>query len=203
MAVLVGVLLWAHATDQPKVVRWVAKPLAAACFVLLGLWEGALEQTWTTVLFAGLVLAAVGDVLLIPDSKRAFLGGLVSFLLGHVAYAAAFVLRGSNVDWAVVAALVCAAIAYPVLRWLWPHVERNMRAPVLAYVAVITAMVALAFGTYGARGDAWIVAGSVGFYLSDLSVARDRFVRNELANKVWGMPLYFGSQLILASTVGT
>jgi hypothetical protein len=41
----------------------------------------------------------------------------------------------------------------------------------------------------------------VSFYLSDLSVARDRFVVTEFNNKLWGWPLYFGAQLVLAATV--
>jgi hypothetical protein len=39
------------------------------------------------------------------------------------------------------------------------------------------------------------------FYASDLSVARDRFVVFRFSNRAWGLPLYFGAQLILASTV--
>jgi hypothetical protein len=39
----------------------------------------------------------------------------------------------------------------------------------------------------------------VAFYLSDLSVARDRFIAPSIENKVWGWPLYFGAQMVLAS----
>jgi uncharacterized membrane protein YhhN len=201
MAVLVATLLWALRTRQPPIVQWIVKPLAAACFVALALWEGALERPWTTVLFVGLVFAAGGDVLLIPKSRRAFLAGLVSFLLGHVAYAVAFTMRGIDLTWTALAGAVCVVIAAPVLRWLWPHVEPKMRVPVAAYVVVITAMVALAIGTHGRLGDVRIVIGAVGFYLSDLAVARERFVAPGFVNRAWGLPLYFGAQLLLASTV--
>ena len=39
------------------------------------------------------------------------------------------------------------------------------------------------------------------FALSDLSVARDRFVRPGFANAAWGLPLYFAAQLVIASSV--
>jgi hypothetical protein len=39
------------------------------------------------------------------------------------------------------------------------------------------------------------------FALSDISVARDRFVSKAFANRAWGLPMYFAAQLILASTV--
>lgn len=183
--------------------EWLVKPAAAATFIVTGLSAGALSSSFGQVLLAGLVLAAGGDVLLIPRDKRAFLAGLVSFLLGHVAYGVAFVVRGVDGIAVAVAGAALAALAVPILRWLWPHVERPMRGPVVAYVVVITAMVALAAGTAWRGSGAWLLVGSVGFYLSDLSVARDRFVSRGFVNRAWGLPLYFFAQLLLASRAGS
>ena len=47
----------------------------------------------------------------------------------------------------------------------------------------------------------WIAGGALAFYLSDLSVARDRFVRPAFVNRAWGLPLYYGAQFVLAATV--
>lgn len=196
MALLVAAQLWIAKTGKHGL-EWFAKPAAAIVFIVAGYMAGALSTTWGTVLFVGLVLAAVGDVLLIPKDERAFLGGLVSFLLAHVAYAAAFVVRGVDWLWVGVAALAMIAVAIPVLRWLWPHVKPPMRGPVAAYIVVITAMVALAVGTL----SPWLIAGAVGFYLSDISVAKGRFVGQSLGNRAWGLPLYFFSQLVLATAV--
>lgn len=197
LAVFVAAALWSQKSGRPHL-QWVFKPLAAVCFVTAGWLAGALESPWGTVLFAGLLLAACGDVLLIPKSKRAFLAGLVSFLLGHLAYAIAFAMRGLDLPWTLGTGLALTLAALPVLRWLWPHVGPSMRGPVAAYVVVITAMVALAAGTVAAHGDARILLGAVGFYLSDLAVARNRFVAPSFVNRAWGLPLYFGAQLLLA-----
>ena len=62
-------------------------------------------------------------------------------------------------------------------------------------------MVVLAVGTFGADARAAIPIGALAFYVSDLAVARQRFVSRTFWNKVWGLPLYFGGQLILASTI--
>jgi uncharacterized membrane protein YhhN len=202
MAALVSALLFALAKRSRAHLEWIIKPAAALLFVVTGARAGAFETTWGAVLFAGLVLAAIGDVLLIPKSRRAFLAGLVSFLFGHLAYALAFGLRGVDMGWLCVASAVCAACAIPVLRWLWPHVDRPMRAPVAAYIIAITTMVALAAGTVGAHGNPWILVGALGFYLSDLFVARDRFVTSSFNNRMYGLPLYFFSQLLLATTLG-
>lgn len=198
MGALVATLLYAHKTRRRRL-EWVVKPLAALLFLAAGLAAGALSHAWGTALFIGLGLAAVGDVLLIPKDRRSFLAGLVAFLGGHVAYGIAFAMRGLDVPWTLASLAGLALIAAPVLRWLWPHVEGKMRAPVLAYVVVITVMVALAVGTFVQRGDARLLVGAVAFYLSDLAVARDRFVASGFVNKAWGLPLYFYAQLLLAS----
>jgi uncharacterized membrane protein YhhN len=80
-------------------------------------------------------------------------------------------------------------------------VKGGMRGAVLAYVLVISAMVVLAAGAAGASGDAAILAGAVAFYVSDLAVARERFVAHSYTNKIWGLPLYYGAQLVLALSV--
>ena len=43
--------------------------------------------------------------------------------------------------------------------------------------------------------------GAFGFALSDVSVARDRFVEPAFANGAWGLPAYFASQCVIAYTV--
>lgn len=178
------------------------KPLAATSFVAAAVAHGALSTRFGTTLLLGLGLSWWGDVLLISRSKRLFLGGLLAFLLGHVAYAVAFLSRGLDVGAAALAAVAMAAAAGPVLRWLMPSVERPMRIPVVAYVIVISVMVAAAIGTAVRHGNPFIVVGAVAFYLSDLSVARDRFVSSGWSNKAWGWPLYFGAQLVLAWCAG-
>lgn len=202
MAALVVALLWVH-RSQRWPLEWIVKPSAAATFIVASLASGALSSTWGTIMFVGFILAAGGDVLLIPKgAKLSFLGGLCSFLLGHVAYAVAFAVRGLDWVWAGLTLAICIAVGIPILRWLWPHVETKMRIPVAAYILVITSMVALAAGTHGARPNIALVIGAVGFYLSDISVAKDRFVGASFANRAWGLPLYFFSQLILATAVG-
>ena len=46
-----------------------------------------------------------------------------------------------------------------------------------------------------------MVAGAVLFAVSDISVARDQFVRPAFINRLWGLPLYYAAQLLLAGSV--
>jgi uncharacterized membrane protein YhhN len=179
---------------------WLAKPAAAACFVAAALAFGALDSTYGRVVLAGLVLSLCGDVLLIPHAMpRVFQAGVAAFGLGHVAYLAAFALRFESALLAGICAVAAALVLWRVFTWLRPHLPGDMVIPVYAYMGVISAMLVAAAGA--APSSALIFLGGAMFYASDLAVARDRFVSSGFANRVWGLPLYFAAQLVLASTV--
>jgi uncharacterized membrane protein YhhN len=198
-AVAVVALVWSERAGNA--VRLVAKPLASVCFIGVALVAGAADTAYGRWVLAALVLSAIGDVALLGRSGATFLVGLASFLLGHVAYCVAFLARGADLRVIVILALVMAVPGLMVVRWLWPSVPEEMRAPVAAYTVVISVMVACAVGTVAREGDVRIFAAAIGFYCSDLSVARDRFVAPGPANRVWGLPLYYAAQFLFAWTV--
>ena len=198
-AVAVVALVWSERVGNA--VRVVAKPLASVCFIGVALAAGAADTAYGRWVLVALVLSAIGDVALLGRSSATFLLGLTSFLLGHVAYGIGFVARGADLLAILISASVMAVPGLVVVRWLWPHVPDEMWAPVAAYAVVISAMVACAVGTVVREGDVRILAAAVGFYCSDLSVARDRFVAPGPGNRVWGLPLYYAAQFLFAWTV--
>ena len=196
---VVVVLLVAAEASETRA-RLVAKPAASTCFLAVALALGATDTWYGTWVLVALALSAVGDVALLGTSSPAFLGGLVSFLLGHLAYGVAFVARGIDAVPTVVAVVALAVPFAVLLRWLLPHAG-SMRVPVTVYALVISLMVAGAVGTVAGEGDARIAIAAAAFYVSDLAVARNRFVAPGPANRVWGLPLYYGAQFLFAWTV--
>lgn len=193
-----GALLLAKRFEL-RVGVWIAKPIAAAGFLALALTVGALETSYGVLIFAGLALSFLGDLMLIPErNPAAFKAGIASFLLGHVAYTVAFCSLEFDLQTAAFAALASGGAGFIALRWLRPHLASDMRLPVFAYIAVISCMLVTAAGCASARSRPDIFAGALLFYLSDLSVARDRFVQPSFWNGAWGLPCYFVAQLILA-----
>ena len=177
----------------------VSKSAASLTFVILGALAWRSGDPIATWLVVGLVLCAAGDVLLIWD--RSFDIGLISFLLGHIAYLAAFNSAAPITDWTRWILVPVALASFGALIWLWPHLGRR-RISVGAYVLVITIMVwgALAVTTQGVLG--WKIAvGAVLFYLSDLTVARDRFVQSDFLNRGIGLPMYYAAQVLIALSV--
>ena len=210
-AALIGLL-----AAESRGSRWgiyACKPLASTGFVgvaIAAMAAGGLgsgEGGYGRAVLAALVLSWIGDVLLMSSRSALFLAGLGVFLLAHVGFGAAFLLRGQDLGWTAGALAVLAIPALIVSRWLRPHLPPEMRVPVHAYIVVITGMLALAVGTVAAGSPGIVLAGALAFYLSDLSVARDRFVRESFsvresfANKLWGLPLYYAAQLCLAASV--
>ena len=178
--------------------RAISKTGAAWAFIIyaltLGAWEADAHGKWVVV---GLVLSMVGDLCLLSREKRWFLAGLVAFLLAHVAYVVAFIALGVNLLGVVFAGVAVGGFAWRVWVWLRDDVDKLGKA-VMAYIAVISTMVACAAGSavYGGAGRWGLLLAAVVFFLSDLCVARDRFVSPGFDNRLIGLPLYFSAQLL-------
>ncbi len=199
-AVFVSGLLLAE-RRRAGVARAVCKLGASCAFVAFAVSLGATATTYGTLVLAALLLSWVGDALLLSSAERVFLAGLAAFLLAHAAYAAAFWTTGP-LRIAFAPALLCFGIAGAgTLRWLWPHLSTGDRPPVVAYVLVIVVMCATATGSSQAVASLVPAVGAACFMASDVAVARDRFVLRSFANRLWGLPLYYSAQLLLAWTV--
>jgi uncharacterized membrane protein YhhN len=138
---------------------------------------------------AGLALSLAGDVALLGSSKRAFLAGLVLFLLAHVAYIVAFALAAAAASGGTglpfgrmaAAALGVGMSTALLLRRLWPGAG-EMRGPVFVYALVISVMVIAAMGASRSPGAALglsplVFLGAVLFYISDAALALTLFYR--------------------------
>lgn len=157
-------------------------------------------------LLVGLVLCLIGDICLVFQHPIFFLAGLIAFLLGHVLYFFGFMhvtpIKASF--WLGAIAVLTAGIW--IFRWLKPHLG-SMKVPVLIYTVVISAMLAGAWSllcdshlTVTGRMAAFF--GAFCFYISDIFVARDRFIKKEFLNRLAGLPLYYAGQFLIAFSVG-
>jgi uncharacterized membrane protein YhhN len=199
-SVAVAGLLWAEWRGS-RTGLWLAKPIASLAFIWAGLQAGALDSSYGQLILLGLGLCLLGDLLLIPLERPAvFRAGVFAFLAGHVAYSAAFLTRPIDLLGLAVGVVLLAVALGLVLRWLAPSLPQDMVWPVRAYMLVIGIMSALACAVTAAGGPWAVVTGAIAFTASDISVARDRFVRHEFVNRAWGLPLYYAAQLVIAST---
>jgi uncharacterized membrane protein YhhN len=199
IGVFVAALLFADARDARRV-AFACKTAASLCFVLLAASLQILGRgAFGVLVFGGLVMAFGGDVALAVPGGGAFLVGLGLFLVGHLAYIGAFAAVVPPGGWlsAVSAApVIVTLLAYAALS---PKLGK-MRGAVIAYMVAITVMVVAAIAARRAghpHGDA-LLCGALLFYVSDLSVARDRFVARAFVNRAWGLPVYYAAQVLMA-----
>lgn len=162
--------------DDGPWIQWLTKPAVTVGLIALAAVVQPANSTQQRWFLIGLALCLVGDVALMwrPELFRT---GLVSFLLGHLAFVAGFVIRarwapGWSIALGLVVLISCIAVA---ARHLFPAVRATnpqLFGPVLAYVVVIGSMV-LAAG----RGGSWLSpVGAATFALSDLTLADNKFV---------------------------
>jgi uncharacterized membrane protein YhhN len=199
----VAALLWAERHEWTPGI-WLAKPVASGAFIWAAVSAGALDSSYGRSVLLALALCMLGDVLLIPRRRKAaFRAGILAFLAGHVAFAAAFAGRPLGVEGLWLGGTLLAGVVWAVWRWLGPSLPADFAIAVRAYLVVIAVMATLACGVTAAGGPLAVAAGALAFTTSDISVARDRFVRRAFVNRAWGLPLYYAAQLLLASTVAT
>jgi uncharacterized membrane protein YhhN len=184
-------------------IKWAArlfKTLASLGFVAVALQHGALTNRYGVLMLIGLVLSALGDVLLM-GSAQMFRRGVMSFLVAHLVFGVAFLSSGVSAFAVLGGVAVLAPLGRRIIVWLLSPAPHHLRLAVIAYVTVISLMVALAAGAAWA-GRPSLLFAAVLFYLSDLSVARDTFVAPGFLNRAWGLPLYYSAQLIFACSTG-
>ncbi len=170
--------------------------LVAAGLCLAGcLREGGIAGWW---LLAGLCLCLAGDVLIIYH----FLGGMGAFLLGHLAYIAAFLCRAPFFAGSIPVFIgVCGLIillfwrAIPTLGKAWPAYA--------VYAAVLAAMLSIAAMLPAAPGAwAWMTAaGAALFAVSDLLLARNLLKKPGPFADWLSLTCYYAGQLLLALSV--
>ena len=173
---------WAFVLAENRTGRYVTKPatLAALIGVALSL-EPTVSSGIRTAMVVGLALSLAGDVFLLLREKY-FIFGLATFLLGHIAYVVGLQMADTSLAGTLAGVAVVAASVVVVGRHFLPALEadenKDMVVPGLAYAVIISSMVISAFGTQ----SLWAIIGATLFYISDGTLAWNRF----LEERRWG-----------------
>ena len=129
-----------------------------------------------------------GDLcLLAPTSGRAFLTGIGAFLLAHVAYFDGFWTMGIAPLGFGLALVGLAPLSGHSIAGRAPDVPERLQRPVVAYILVITGMVAGAVGVWMHTPAAASLVPTAGLFLvSDVGVAMQRFKSRRLSHQALG-----------------
>lgn len=160
----------------PSVARMICKTAAVGAMTLISALSGG-----PILLTLALAFGTLGDACLAWRSERAFLAGLVAFLLGHLAYVVMLWGTSNGIEvfgqdlWRLALLGLLAVLAVWVMRLLLPHLG-EMRLPVLIYTAVILAMGVTALSLPLAWPIGLAIFGALMFIASDAILGVELFV---------------------------
>lgn len=160
------------------------------------------------VLLAGLFFGWLGDVLLMfaNDGQGWFIGGLVAFLVGHVAYILSYrQLMWASADTGLLPvqkirfSLPIVLVATGLITILYPAVG-DLRVPVIVYALVIMLMTMFALFRYGRTTSYsfWaIFGGACLFLISDSVLALNKFLSPIHLGGFYVMATYIAAQALI------
>ncbi|MGB8647239.1 MAG: lysoplasmalogenase [Anaerolineae bacterium] len=214
VALALAALDWVMVWRQDRRRRYVTKPAAmvavtaAAGLLILG-WP---HDPWQAIAFLfGFFLSLAGDIFLMLPDERMFLPGLAAFLLAHLCY-----IVGLNQTLPPAPALLLAAPLALAGAFLFLRIRAGMvrsghagLAPAIAlYSLVISVMLWSAWATLFRSPVQWplarqalVVTGATLFFISDGTLAWNRFVRPLQYGNLAVMVTYHLAQLAFAASL--
>lgn len=203
---ILAVLDWIAVAQGARQAERIVKPLVLAALVLAAVAAQPFRPGVHGWLVTALCLGLVGDLALVAErqpalvpvtvsapspartprlsigrtaggSDKLFLAGLLAFLLGHLSYARAMQVYGTD-QLSVAFGLLLVLIAllsfgYRIIAGAHALGGGQLTMAVTLYVVALGSAVVLGVGT----GQLWIAGGIVLFAVSDLVLASDRFVQ--------------------------
>jgi len=186
-------------SQPPSWRRTAAKTLSIGLLAVLAAIEGG-----PVLLIVALALSAAGDAFLAQEGEKAFLGGLGSFLLAHMAYVALFAIAGGGMEilavqaWRLGIPVIATAAALLLVVRLMPAVGPALKLPVTLYVAAIAAMM----WTSATVPVPIVMVGAALFLASDPILAIEKFLLSPASpHRAWAGPavwiLYWLAQVTI------
>ncbi len=204
LAIFVALLVVSE-LKKAKKGTYATKPVATLLVILTAILSLTVPEStrqYTLLIVVGLIFCFGGDVaLMFQESKKAFLIGLVLFLLGHVVYAVTFLIYGGFSSQLLLTTLVVFVIGVFIYIFLYPGLDK-MKVPVALYILIISAMVAAAAATLFSasvpKTAAWLITiGSILFWVSDVVLGTNRF-RIQLKYDRLSLIAYYSGQFLIA-----
>lgn len=183
-ALLIAIFDWFAVAKGWKTIEYLAKP-SVMIALLVWLWTiggGTGQLVWFVF---GVVFSLAGDILFMLP-KQQFVGGLVAFLLAHIAYLIGFndtipPLNLVSIVLAVMVGITSYRLAREILGNLASTGNSKLRIPIAIYIVAISLMLLSALLTLvrpeWSIGTALLVSGgAISFAFSDSVLAWNRFV---------------------------
>ncbi len=193
--------MWAE-YNGPPIQIYIFKPLTTTLIITLAaLAKPPIRKRYKSLIIIGLLFSLGGDVLLMLPFDL-FVFGLISFLIAHLVYIAAFqAKRPWRISW--LPALISIAYGVIIYLVLAPGLG-EMTIPVIFYIIVILTMAYTAWDQWEHHKEPWAwfaLIGAILFILSDSILAVNKFRVPFLAGRGLNLSFYFAAQWFIARSI--
>jgi uncharacterized membrane protein YhhN len=211
---LSAMLDWVAVGKGWKKTEYIFKPVTMLLLFTTLATSGATRSLTWIYFGLGLLFSLAGDVFLMLTyarfSERWFIPGLAAFLLAHIAYMIGLItpLQIISPLWGVGIGVILALVSGRILRRILDAIHtlglRRMAMPVALYGMVITIMLLSALLSmyrldWEIPASILVSLGAALFYISDVVLAWNKFVRPVRHGRVVNMALYHLGQVLLIS----
>lgn len=178
--------------------QFIFKPLTMLAIISIVLFNLSNPiNFYQAAILAGLIFSTIGDVFLIKE-KQFFVHGLLSFLIGHICYIAAF---WTNPNWLSLIFYLIYILIF--LKILWRDLG-ELKIPVCVYATAIALMSWMALSrTIEQHNHHTLHAflGSLMFVASDSLLAFNKFKTPFRSAPLFVLGTYFLAQWLIATSV--
>ena len=181
---------------------YVFKPLTMVFIFLIAILKTKESPTfYAFAIIAGLVCSMAGDTFLMLPSDQ-FIPGLVSFLVAHLFYIAAFThgRKVRSIPWTLIPFTLYGILIYGILS---PYLG-GLNVPVAVYIAVILVMGWRAWEGWSQTGEKTALLAFFGaflFIISDSILALNRFREPFIVARALNLSTYFTAQWLIALSI--
>jgi uncharacterized membrane protein YhhN len=178
------------------------KPAPLLILVILIFYESSISVNgagYGRMIGMGLVFGLIGDILLLNRSGKLTAFGILSFLIGHVFYIAAFMSRSPWISGFSILPVALVAVFVYFFQKKLEGEKRNIIPMLIPYFGVIMFMCFSAFNTdfSNTRYPVYGI-GALMFCASDGLLVWGSFIRNSERIRTLVISLYYPAQIIIA-----
>lgn len=211
---VIGMILQGLFILQEKNKKYVAadvlKGLASFMFVLIGIigYNAIKPSDWGCKILAGLIFGMIGDIVMnlrfvLPGDagQKAFLGGILAFLIGHILYLLALIPISIHLPASII---IGAILAVGLLTYIFKTMEVKLAFKIFGVVylsaIIIMTVMAIDIAIFNPTSQSIVYAiGAVLFTASDIVLIFNTFSgKTVFSKRVLNLSLYYIGQLLIA-----
>lgn len=149
------------------------------------------------LIIAGLTFGLIGDSFLMFP-KLHFSKGLISFLIGHLVYIAAFYFAAGSIN--IIVLTIAVIVGYVLIKQLL-SIKSDFKNKAAVYGFILILMLGAAMNAFIFSSNYFILIGAVLFVLSDLVLAANKFINEFYPAHLIILATYFSAQTLLVISI--